>query len=575
MLFGDARMARGRVRLALRRFAGWVGGGLWKGAGAVSTRLVNQGPALILPALATVIGGPPLMLIVLALFVAYRVAKRFTRLGRHAAVIERTTRHLSLGAMVVFLGVQAAIFFPTEFNLLLLLVNLVLLAVMRLMNTRKSASIALIVTILLVWTVSLGFFLVRLTWLEAWLANVGLVAVAAAMLSVIAACIDILVHRKAIEPLVASRRNAWASSMCVLVATQAYGFGLTYDTAGVDAILAQDGVHKIATYEGNSEFRSRTQIRVNLASETCRKDRYLVGYFMDSGLPPVAYDWGSEVVVTLPGLSGDSSETYVAFCDRNQYLMGAGNRLVLLQDWFGEFVVRDEVVFEGVGNYVYRIDTNPVTGQNHVNVWDRARSGVAFEVSVVDDRLVLGDRIDAMMTIHDGDASFRMTDSDLVRLDDGVVVAQAPIGAVPKYTHLAFSPRNRSLFLIDLVGSAFGKLDVLDADTLVRKRTFNLDKGIRFLAYNDKHDVLVVANTLNGNLFVLEGVTGNVLKTLKFSYRLRTIQFSEDRDRAFVTCAAGLYAIDLAKVVEVARRPPAIPMPGPPGQPIGRPRALP
>ena len=568
-------MARGRVGLALRRFVTRVGGRLWTGAGALSIPLVNRTPLLFLPAMALIIGGPPLVLIFLAGYVAYRVARRLGFLERYTSVIGRVVDHLNVPAMVVFMGVEGAIFFPTNFNVVLILANLILLIVMKLMNTRKSAAAWLIAVVMIVWTVALGLFLFRLTFVESYLGNIVLLGAVAAMASVIAVCIDILVHRKAIDKLVWNRRNAWASSVCLLMATQAYGFGLSYDNISVDAILAQEGVSKIATYEDFSDFRSRTQARVNLVSQACHDDQYLIGYFMDLGTPAIAYDNGSEEVVALPDLGGDASENYINFCERDQYLVGTGNRLVLLQEWYGSFVVRDEVIFEGNSNYVYRFDLNRQTGQNYVNVWNMSHRGVAYEVKIVDDRIVLGERIEALMTIHNGDTTFLIGDGEVDRIDGGNVTAKAAIADQPRYTRVAFSARNNSLFLIDLAGSTFGKLDVLDARTLARKRTVSLDKGIRFLGYNEKHDVVVVANTLNGNLHIVDAATSNVIKTMEFSYRLRTIQFSDDQDLAFVACAAGLYSIDLAAVVKEARRPPVDPRPGPAGQGQKMPRPMP
>lgn len=484
------------------------------------------------------------------------------RLFRGAAWLARgLVAVLAIVLTLLSLAVLSAFLFSDLCAAILLSMSLALWVVLVPARSWRYQRVAAVSALLVAWAASFVYLAARFTLLYDPVADTLLVILVASPLAVVAVCIHMLVHRRPLERLVTHRWGAWASTSYLLMFTQIFAFGLTYDTSSVPAILRQAGVSSIATYEGATEFKRRTGLVVNLVTEACRKDRYLVGYFMTSGgLPTIALDALTGEVTPLP-VVGDSSESFLNLCARNRVLVGSANRLVLLEDRDRDYVIRDEVAFDGGQDYVRRVTADPVTDRAWVSVWNpRAGRGVVHQVTIADSRIVLGAPLEAGLFVPWGDTAFTLKDGMLQKLQDGRVVAETRRGDSPKFTRLAYSAQHDLLYLINGVGGFFsGTMEIIDARTLQRRKTVELRKGIRFFGYNRRYDLLLVANYTTGELYVVDPVGGGLLQTLQFSGRLRTIQFSDDEERALVVCAAGLFRIDMATVARTANRPPALP----------------
>ena len=471
----------------------------WKFAYRFANVLINRVHflpfILVLMFLAGLVSDPGILLVVIvgggALWIALRwhriraplvaiclMAERFRFMPRMTRIIRQIATILAVIVTMASLVVASGFLFSPICVTVMFAISLVLWIIFVAARSWRHHRIVATTTVLLTWAASFAFLVSRFTLLYAPVADAILVAIIASLAPVIAVSTHMLIRQRPLDSLITNPWGAWATSTYLILFTQAFAFGLTYDTSHTREILDQQGVTAIATYEQPTDFRRQTGLVINLAAETCRKDRYLVGYFMTTGgLPAIAFDAPTGEVTPL-AIVGDSSENFINLCDDHEYLVGSGNRLVLLEERGQDFVMRDDLAFPGSRDYVRRIMTDPITHRNWVSVWHpESETGTVHEVKVGNGRISLGETLNAELIIPFGDTTFALQGGMLQKIQDGHVVAQIVRGDSPKFTGITFSPRHNLLYLINgVLGFFSGTMEIIDGDTLKRIKTVDLKK---------------------------------------------------------------------------------------------------
>lgn len=109
--------------------------------------------------------------------------------------------------------------------------------------------------------------------------------------------------------------------------------------------------------------------------------------------------------------------------------------------------------------------------------------------------------------------------------------------ALPYQNDVQESRPRRELFLSMPVESAVYVYDL--ADLHAPTRALATVFGVRGMAYDRTHDLLVTASMVNGYVEVLEPATGRVLQRVFVGYFLREIQLDEERRTAFISSRIG------------------------------------
>ena len=143
----------------------------------------------------------------------------------------------------------------------------------------------------------------------------------------------------------------------------------------------------------------------------------------------------------------------------------------------------------------------------------------------------------------------------------GVLLRQAPLNmGLSLFYDLALDGKNRRLFVTSLLGH---ELLVVNADTFEPAAHTPLFRGGRYMAFDEKRELVYVASFFLGKITAIESQTLKTRWTVKVGRRVRYLTLDHRRDQLCFTSEIGGYCLDLERLSPAPKAPAATPTPTP------------
>ena len=318
-----------------------------------------------------------------------------------------------------------------------------------------------------------------------------------------------------------------------------------------ERIAAQPGVRVVVSPEsvGGGSFWTRTPTEVRFLAESRDGRTWYAGTRGKSpGLRAIPKDGGPPRFLPMPG---GVSDDMVLDRDGGRIFVGSYGAGAVYEVDPATLAVRRTLALPGVRVAIFRLAPD----EKLLYLIPDDTTGVYL---IDAERLALLGRAPhaeantALLVDADRGRLVRLTNQGRVLLLDRFSLA--PLRdkrlAGRLYFNVALDRRRGELFA-DCMST--GRLFALDRDTLATKRGGRNARGLRFLQYDAKRDLLYAGNFFTGDLVALDPATFAERARVYVGPRPRWVELTDDGDRLLVASGAGGVEVDLRTALRERR----------------------
>ncbi|MDP8225658.1 MAG: hypothetical protein P9L99_20025 [Candidatus Lernaella stagnicola] len=302
-------------------------------------------------------------------------------------------------------------------------------------------------------------------------------------------------------------------------------------TGDIPDILAQDGVEAIFTHADlRQELPDAVGCCLQFVAPDCRGDRVLIGshrglFVVDKDREFRRLQWGKAFDNAV--VDCKRRKAFVGDFDEHRLVELATDSLTFSREKILDVERVTQLAYDADGGSLYLLNEHDM----HIRVVDEA---TLEPVRTYDKAGQQGLVIDPLgrALITSSIARLRVLDLDT--------------GEPKRFLKLGYSLRmaadvpGRRLFVSSFTS---GTIHEFDMDTWRETRRLKLARGIRYLAFDEKHRRLFAGGYLDGRLYVVDIDTWRVVRRVYLGQRIRWLELSRDRDWLYATSNTGAYRI--------------------------------